>query len=494
MAAYTRKDVYTEYFSGSVVITPPPSNIEFTAGVAQGGQLMTRYTISDKATAISLFKGGDLLDALIERLDAGSSMIYALRIGPAEKASIIVTDGGTPVVDVMKLEAVEPGTWWNDVAVEVSVEGANITVEITDPDGETTYDFTSITLAGLVDAINGVTGDGQPLVAASIVTGPNLPGVLDTTYLTGGKDGDGANGDPMTTQDIMDAITFSEQFTDVAWAHFIGAADFDSDPWGAGAVETAFETTRAMWSAILTSCENMVDNNLGERFALLDFPRFEAVNPDLPTVTEIQTYTDRAILAMSDMANQNAVFILGEGKFIDSDGVIYLNRLTSAVSGKMAAVDIQKSLLGESPVNISALTPEFSLGQQTQLVTANINHLRVEPGIGKIIALSNVACPTGSTYNRIEKLRAVYSAGKQVRTAAFPHLGRANDSAGEGIQLLEADLKKPLDLMVQKRQIDTYELTVECTPEMRTLGEANVILSVNSMKAFEIILTKVYLD
>jgi hypothetical protein len=48
--------------------------------------------------------------------------------------------------------------------------------------------------------------------------------------------------------------------------------------------------------------------------------------------------------------------------------------------------------------------------------------------------------------------------------------------------------------MVQKRQIDTYELTLECTPEMRTLGEANVILSVNSMKAFEIILTKVYLD
>ena len=164
------------------------------------------------------------------------------------------------------------------------------------------------------------------------------------------------------------------------------------------------------------------------------------------------------------------------------------------MSGKTAAVDIQKSLLGESPVNVSTLIPEFSLGHQTQLVTANINHLRVEPGIGKIIALSNVACPTGSTYNRIEKLRAIYSAGKQVRTAAFPHLGKPNDSAGEGIQLLEADLKKPLDLMVQKRQIDTYELTVECTPEMRTLGEANVILSVNSMKAFEIILTKVYLD
>jgi len=493
MSTYILKDVYTEYLSGAVVVTPPPSNIEFVAGVAQGGQLMTRFTISDKTTAINLFKGGDLLDALIERLDAGSSMIYAVRIGPAVKASLTLQDASSN--EVLQLEAVEPGAWWNGVAVEVSHNAENITIEITDPEAETTYNFTATTLASLVNLINGVTGEGQPLVMASIVTGASaVPTDLDTTHLSGGKDGDGANGDSLTTQDIMNAIAFSEQFTDVAWVHFIGAADFDSDPWGSGAVETAFETTRALWSAILTSCANMVDNNLGERFALLDFPRFQAGDIENPTITELQTYVDRAIAAMSDMANQNAVFILGEGKFIGAEGDVYVNRLTSAVSGKMAAVDIQKSLLGESPVNVSSLIPEFSLGQQTQLVTANINHLRVEPGIGKIIALSNVACPAGSAYNRIEKLRAIYSAGKQVRTAAFPHLGKPNDSAGEGLQLLEADLKKPLDLMVQKRQIDTYDLTVECTPEMRTLGEANVILSVNSMKAFEIILTKVYLD
>ena len=484
MSSNIRKDVYTEYLSGSVMITPPPSNIEFIAGTAQGGQLLTRYSISDKATAITLFKGGELLDAVIERLDAGSSMIYAVRIGPAVKASLTLQDDSSN--DVLVLEAIEPGAWWNDVAVEISSAAGDVTIEITNPETEETFDFTSTTLQGLTDAIN----NGQSLVDASIVQGASAtPSDAVTATLSGGDDGES-----LTTQDIMDAITFSEQFTDVAWVHFLGAADFDSDPWGSGAVETTFENTRALWTAILTSCANMVNNNLGERFALLDFPRFQAVDINNPTIIEVQTYVDRAIAAMSDMANQNAVFILGEGKFIDSEGEIYANRLNSAVSGKMSDVDIQKSLLGESPVNISALIPEFSLAQQTQLVTANINHLRIEPGIGKIIALSNVACPSGSTYNRIEKLRAVYSAGKQVRTAAFPHLGRANDAAGEGLLLLEADLRKPLNLMVQKRQIDTYELTVECTAEMRTLGEANVILSVNSMKAFEIILTKVYLD
>ena len=484
MSSNIRKDVYTEYLSGSVMITPPPSNIEFIAGTAQGGQLLTRYSISDKATAITLFKGGELLDAVIERLDAGSSMIYAVRIGPAVKASLTLQDDSSN--DVLVLEAVEPGAWWNDVAVEISSAAGDVTIEITNPETEETFDFTSTTLQGLTDAIN----NGQSLVDASIVQGASAtPSDAVTATLSGGDDGES-----LTTQDIMDAITFSEQFTDVAWVHFLGAADFDADPWGAGDIETTFANTRALWTAILTSCANMVDNNLGERFALLDFPRFEAVDFDNPTVTEVQTYVDRAIAAISDMSNQNAVFLLGEGKFIDAEGNIYLNRLYSAVSGKMSDVDIQKSMLGETPVNISSLVPEFSLAQQSQLVIANINHLRAEPGIGKIIALSNVACPSGSTYNRIEKLRAIYAAGKQVRTAAFPHLGRANDSAGEGIQLLEADLKKPLDLMVQKRQIDTYELTVECTDEMRTLGEANVILSINSMKAFEIILTKVYLD
>ena len=111
----------------------------------------------------------------------------------------------------------------------------------------------------------------------------------------------------------------------------------------------------------------------------------------------------------------------------------------------------------------------------------------------KFIGLLCYSLQYGICY-RIKKLRAVYSTSKQVRIAAFTHLGRPNDEGGEGLKLLEEDMKRPLELMVQKGEIDSYELTVESTDEMRTLGEAQVILSVNSMKAFEIILTKVHLD
>ena len=463
MATKIIKDVYTEYLSGSVVVTPPASNVEFVAGAAQGGQLLSRYTISDKETAKQIFRGGELLKALLERLDAGSSMIYTVRIGDAQKATLVLK---AAVTDVIRLEAAEPGAWWNGIEVDVTGDGASRTVEITDPDSEETYAFTAESNDALVAAINA----GQALVTASKLA-DNLPDAVAGQNLTGGTDGEA-----LTNGDYTQAIDFSEQFTDVSWVHFVGA------------------DTPALWTAIVTSCRNMVENVLGERFAILDMPRFEPVDSDHPTPQEIQDYVDACIVLKADFTDRNAVLFAGEAKLIDHDGNEYVNRVTSSCSGEMASVALQKSLIGESPGNIISLVPEFTRGQQVQLIQANINYLRTQPGIGKIIALSNNAPPAGETYNRIEKLRAVYSAGKQARIAAFPHLGRPNDEGGEGLKLLEEDMKRPLELMRQKGEIDSYELAVESTDEMRTLGEAQVTLSVNSMKAFEIILTKVYLD
>ena len=463
MATKIIKDVYTEYLSGSVVVTPPPSNIEFVAGWAEGGELLTRYTISDKATARAIFRGGDLLKALLERLDAGSSIIYAVRIGDALKATLELKALEIPVI---RLTAVEPGTWCNGIEVDIGGVGVTRTIEITDPETEQSFAFTGGTVDALLAAINA----GQSLVMASKL-GDILPDAAVGKLLSGGT-----NGESLTNGDFLDAIEFSEQFPDVAWVHFVGA------------------DTPALWTAIVTSCRNMVENVLGERFALLDMPRFAPLDPAKPTPQEIQDYVDDCIAAKADFSDRNAVFFIGESEYLDSDGNTYLNRVTSACSGRMAVVDLQKSLLGESPAGIISLTPQFSRGQQVQLIQANINYLRTQAGIGKIIALSVNAPPAGETYNRIEKLRAVYSAGKQARLAAFPHIGRPNDEGGEGLKLLEEDIKRPLELMRQKGQIDSYKLELVSTAEMRSLGEALVRLSINSMKAFEIILSKVYLD
>ncbi len=455
------KDVYTEYHSGLAGMSQLPAAIELVAGAAGGGDKLTRYIISDKRSAIDLFKSGPLLQAILERLDAGSSVIYALRLAGSALAKATTTLGTG-----IRLDGYYPGTWWNSVQVSVTASGGERTVEILDPATDSVFSFTGTSNQALVSAINA----GQSVVTATKLNDTLIPAAAAVGML-GGNDGlTLANGD------YTDGITAGEDFTDVNWVHFVGA------------------DTLTLWAAILASCRTMVTSNLGERFALLDVPRMVVASPLAPTAAEVSTYLTTIQTLIASVADTNAVICAGEARFTGHDGTVYWNRITSAVSGQLAALKVQESLLAKQPAGISAVCPEWNVGQQTVLVTENLIHLRNEPGLGLIIGLSNVRCPTGSAYNRVEKLRAVYAFGKAARLAALPHLGKPNDAEGEGLKLLEADIRQVANLMVQKGEIDDYELQLISTDEMRAAGEVQVVASVNSMKAFEIILEKVYLS
>lgn len=459
------KDVYTDYLSGAVVVTPPANNVEFVAASAMGGPVLQKVTISDKATAKSVFKGGEMLKALEERIDAGSQLIYAVRMASANAAyaAVAFTASASPSLTI---QGKEMGTWWDGIEVDITSDGTNRTVEILDPETDDVYSFTAATLDELVDAVNA----GQDLVTA-VKDGTALPDAASGQTLTGGHDGD-----DLTNGDYLAAITLSEDYPNVNWVHFVGAAD------------------AGLWASILTSCDHMIEDGIGERFALLDLPSFAPADPENPTTTEIETYKT-SVFALTDVArNRNTVAVAGNGRFMASDGSTYWNRLTSTLSGVIASQSVSRSMLGLVPSNVSGISPEWSRGSQVELVTNHVNHLRFQPGVGFIFALSENNPLSGDSYNRIEKLRAIYSAGKQVRAAAVPHLGRPNDSAGEGLKVLEEDLKRPLDLMLQQKEIDSYDLTVGSTDEQRSLGVAQVTLQVNSLKAFEIILENIHLD
>ncbi|MDP2361606.1 MAG: DUF2586 family protein [bacterium] len=459
------KDVYTEYFSGKAGMSQKPTAIECVAGAAGGGDKLTRYIISDKRSALDLFKSGPLLQALLERLDAGSTVIYALRLaGSAMAKATMSIPGATGTA--FTLDGYYPGTWWNGVSISITANGADRTIEIVDPDTDVVYSFTATSNAALVAAINA----GQSLVKATIGAG-GLVAAKAAANMAGGNDGlTLANGD------YTAGITASEDFTDVNWVHFVGA------------------DTLTLWAAILTSCNTMVTSNLGERFAFLDVPRMVVADPLKPTAAETSTYVTTIQTLIATVADQNAVIPVGEARYTDMAGTVYWNRITSAVAGRVAALKVQESLLAKSAPNVSKLCPEWNVGQQTLLVTEHLIHMRNEPGLGLIFGLSDNRCPEGSAYNRVEKVRATYAAGKACRLAALPHLGKPNDSAGEGLLLMETDMRQPLSLMAQKGEIDHYDLQLTSTDEMRALGEVEAHISINSMKAFEIILEKVYLD
>lgn len=457
-------DSYTEYLSGKVIIPPSLPNIEGKMGSAGGGEIGRVYVVGDRLTAKTIFKSGELLKALEESFNAGASLIYAQRIGPATPAQIILNNSsGLPS---LKLYSIEPGVYYNGYEVDVVDNGTSITLTILNTHTDEEINFIGDNVSDLSEGINA----NQSIVSAEAV-GSALPAAILPAFMSGGTDGKN-----LTNGDYIDALTVFENHPEINWLHCIGA------------------NTLPLWTAITTHCDYMVRENLSERFALLDPPRFTPANPNKPTFTEIQAYVD-TVAAMTDtFSNRNAAVIAGEGKFIDSDGNEYRNTLTATLSGIMASIPFQKSLIGELLSTVTGLYPEFNPAQTNKFIQSKINFGRLEPGVGLIVGHSLTLSPMGDTYNRIEKLRAIYHAGKQTRLAAFPHIGKPNDSAGEGLTLLEADLRTPLDLMVKNGQIDTYDITVESDDTMRALGEVVVNLSVNSMKAMEIILSKVTLD
>lgn len=457
-------DSYTEYLSGKVIVPPSLPNIEGKMGSAGGGEIQKVYVVGDKLTAKTIFKSGDLLKALEESFNAGASLIYAQRIGPAMPSQIILNDSSS--LPSLKLTSLEPGVYYNGIEVDVVDNGTSITLTILNTHTDEEINFIGENVSDLAAGINA----NQSLVIAEAV-GSALPAAMLPAFLSGGTDGEN-----LSNGDYIDGLTVFENHPEINWLHCVGA------------------NTLPLWTAITTHCDYMIRENLSERFALLDPPRFNPINPNKPTFTEIQDYVDTVISMTQTFSNRNAVVIAGEGKFLDSDGNEYRNTLTATLSGIMASVPFQKSLIGEKLSTVIGLYPKFNPAQITQFIQSKINFGRLEPGVGLIVGHSLTLTPMGDTYNRIEKLRAIYYAGKQTRLSAFPHIGKPNDSAGEGLTLLEADLRTPLDLMVKNGQIDTYDIEVESDETMRALGEVVVRLSVNSMKAMEIILSKVTLD
>ncbi len=121
-------DAYTEYEDGHIgAVAASLANIEAKIGGAEGGMPNQLYLLSGpdaKANAKQIFKGGPLLRSIEEAFDAGSSTIYAWRVGPSQKASLdLLNDGGGTGI---RLTAVEPGEYWSKVSLTVDDEMAGV--------------------------------------------------------------------------------------------------------------------------------------------------------------------------------------------------------------------------------------------------------------------------------------------------------------------------------------------------------------------------------
>jgi len=481
----TIPDLYTTYQDGRLgAVAAALSNIEIKIGWAKGGVLGQIYTLSGssgKADAGTIFKDGDMLRAIEQAFNAGSSKIYALRIGAAVKASLALMNTASPTPAVaLTLAYFDAGTPGNShyVTVDSSTVDSVVTLALTIEDRNVTpASSVTYTASGSAAAVVGNLADvinAGSLYTATEGVGSGVPlaEIVTAAPLTGGDDGD-----DLSNQDYIDGLDATIGKTDAAWIHAVGAQ------------------TNALWTAILSHCEAMVTTEQAERFAILETPVFESSN-DVGSsgyLSDLQDWVDDVVDLLAVVGDRNAVVFAGHGYFLGSDGLEHLDPITATCGGVMAALGVQKSLINKRASTVLRLWPELPSAHIETLNAARCNCMRFKPGRGYVIEHSLTAAPVGSDFSRVNDLRSVYYGAKAAREAGQPYVGEENDSAGLGLRRLEAAMGRPLQAMVDSGQIDAFELEAVSTSANRLLGEVYVTLGIRPMRPMEMIYTTVFL-
>lgn len=178
--------VITKIIEGRAARFAPFSTANwFIAGFTDRGPVGVPTLITSLAGFIAVFGQrlavSPLYDAVETYFQEGGGFIYLCRmVGPNPVLATVVLDaaGG---VDTLRVNAISPGSWGNDLDVEVTVAGGNFTIEISDSAGVLE---TSPALADVAAAVAwGETSEYVRLVAL----GAADPVAQDLS-LTGGTD------------------------------------------------------------------------------------------------------------------------------------------------------------------------------------------------------------------------------------------------------------------------------------------------------------------
>ena len=441
---------------------------------------------------LSVWVGGDLPEGIAFDGESGEVYVAVRNDGSYPNSRVlrfeIDWDGDEPTVSYLDTLGVDAGVRGlasfvvdAEVTTRVTIQDRNESPVVT-RNYEGSGTFATITQA-VVDEINedGVyeadllIEDGPPPLMPSTPEGEDeqLPDPTLYVPMTGGMDAD----DP-TNGDYLNGLAATVDRTDTAWIHAVGA------------------NTPALWTAILLHCAEMFEQHQAERFAILETPEFDSDEDEgsAAYLADLQDYVDEIVDMAAAVGDRNAVIFAGGAAFMDSDGEIDDAPITAAAGGTMAGLEVQKSLINKPVRNVLGLWPEFSQGHIQSLIQARVNVIRFKPGRGFIIAHSLTAAATGSDYNRVNDLRAVYYGSKAAREAAQIYVGEENDKAGEGLRRLESAMSRPLELMRDGGQIDDFDLTAVSTPTDRLLGDVYVSLGIQPRRAMEMIYITVHLQ
>lgn len=160
----------------------------------------------------------------------------------------------------------------------------------------------------------------------------------------------------------------------------------------------------------------------------------------------------------------------------------------AAVAGLLSSLAVQASPTNKV-LNIPGLSSEFSAPQLEKLVQNRV--LAVEKREGFRV-VKGITTSTNSAWHQITTRRIVDFAIYGVRSGCNPYIGKLNNSRVRGA--LKATLDAFLTRMVEDEALITYELEVSATRAQEIAGEAIVNMTIRPTFSIDFIKVTMYLE
>lgn len=518
-------------------------------GTASKGPVGTPVLLGTYAEAVQRFGTYDrwlggtqdeltLVRALEQAYRHGATTVFAVRVASddAEAARTVLDGAGDECV---RVTARTPGTWGNDLAVQVEDAEEDALVEDEEVSG------TTLAHTPVVSALNRIRvrppGGGSDVVPTIVYEGPAGPDEVlvdtDTGALTFGTPLDGATvvATYMVSSDAARKVTVrsgdtAETYTVVSGddlVHDLRASalvegegrtnaselpDTTSTPekpnaaqpltGGANGADADFQPgldallevdahiivaagqDQGFGNRLATHCENASsDERKRERIAVVGSG--PTANPSTELFGQVQSHS---------LNSPRVIFVAPGIEARDSsqsppaDVTLPGAYTAAAVAGKLSSLPPHVS-----PTNkvlpVDGLELEFTRAQLKQLVLSRVLALEARKGF-RIV--KGITTSTNTAWHQITTRRIVDYAKFGVRSAATPYIGLLNNERVRGA--LRATINSFLSTMVDDEMLISYELEVSATRDEEIRGIASVTLVLRPTFSIDFIKVTMFLE
>jgi len=187
--------------------------------------------------------------------------------------------------------------------------------------------------------------------------------------------------------------------------------------------------------------------------------------------------------------SNNRLIFIGPGLKSPQSGDVLSGAYTAAaVAGLLSSLPVQTSPTNKT-INIPGLAKEFNSANLERLVQSNILVIENRDGF-RIV--KGITTSSNSAWHQITTRRIVDYAIRGVRSGCNPYIGKLNNERVRGA--LKATIDSFLTRMVNDEALTSYELSVTATRPQEIAGQVMVTMTLKPTFSIDFIMVTMYLN